>query len=382
MKRLTYIFAIFNAVLSLHAQAVNSSIYNFSIEPPVEWEASSNKNGKMFLFTSPDKKFNLIVSAKEKTYTNADTAVNNFLKDLNQNIRNVRKASFFYNNYPALLADYSVQGAGESVFAFLLCIIAEKYEYWLHLSFTGKTPDSTSLALIYSALDSFAIGDLGRKTPGPISQFDTPLTSNQKPVKVNLNFQGHNLILDMDQEQAEAAQRLVEREALIMSRYRERNSLSFLAWVRYYRFVYRDNYMRLEGLIKLLAEHLQSKNKETLAAELLPFCQSYSYARFTTPSDLIAPYASIFSQKGDCDSSSLIYLILLNHMHIQGALLLSQDLGHAVAGVYSSSIPGASIEIMEERYVIAELTTKQPLGTIPAKVAETKDWFPIIFTAS
>ena len=381
MKKTFWSFFLFSLCLQLHAQAISSSIYNFSIEPPVEWEASSDKLGKTFLFTSADKKFSLILSVKDKGKTdNPQAAMSSLIKDLGPQISDVQQASFLYNNYPSALGSYIIKEKKESLFAFLLCIIAEKYEYWLHVSFQGNHLSNENLALLYSALDSFALGSLGRITPGPITQFDAPVNTVKTPVKARLNLGGQDLSLDMDKEQAEAAQRLVEREALIMSRYKERNTLAFLAWVRYYRFIYRDNYMRLQPLVKLLQGHMRSKDKDALAAELLPFCQNYSYERFSTPSDLIAPYASILSQKGDCDSSALTYLILLNHMQITGALLLSQTLGHAVVGVLSNT-EGTSMQVMKERYVIAELTTKQPLGTVPAKVANTKDWFPIIFTA-
>lgn len=367
--------------MSLYAQAISSDIYDFSIEPPVEWEASKDKSGKTFLFTSIDRKFSLILSVKDKGKTESTSeSMGNFIKDLGTEISDIERASFLYNNYPASLASYVIKEKPESFFAFLLCIITEKFEYWLHVSFQGNHLSNENLALLYSALDSFAIGSLGRITPGPITQFDAPLEASQNLAKTKLSFNGQDLSLGIDKEQAEAAQRLVEREALIMSRYKERNTMAFLAWVRYYRFIYRDNYMRLQPLVKLLQAHMRSKDKDALAADLLRFCQNYSYERFTTPSDLIAPYASILSQKGDCDSSALTYLILLNHMQITGALLLSQTLGHAVVGVLSNR-EGASMQVMKERYVIAELTTKQPLGTVPTKVANTKDWFPIIFTA-
>lgn len=377
------LFLLFTLVFlcPFYGQAIADNTYKFSIEPPVEWKASADPSGAGFLFTSPDDKIGLLLTIEPSQRNTNLEAVLTDLVGKTGTVQKLEHTTFTYNAYKALLGSYSRVEADKKNHGFLLIIDSGEYTYVLSAILKNSELSTENLALIYSALDSFAIGEIGRQTPGPISQFDVPLNSESKIKQVEISFGTHNITLDVSEDQAEAAQRLVEREALVMSRYRVKNELAYLAWIRYYRLIYRDNYTRLEKLLKAIRPYLKNKSATEIAQQLLAFSQQYSYARFTTPSDIIAPYAALLSQQGDCDSSALTYIILLNHEGINAALLLSQSLGHAVAGVLVDT-EGSSVEIFGQRYIIAELTTKQSLGTVPLKVANTKDWFPLLFSAS
>ncbi|MGL4524891.1 MAG: hypothetical protein ACRCVN_05165 [Spirochaetia bacterium] len=380
----TVIFLLFTLLfcgqVQLFAQPISSKTYGFSIEPPVEWDAAGKEDGSVLFFDSYQ---GLSMEVLVKTPVAVTDRDNEFeaLFGMKSGGATLEKAQFLYNQHPTIVGLGST--ANRLNHTFMLCINTKEFTYWIIGSIKGKKINDMDLSLIYSAMDSFALGAQGRYTPGPITQFDMPLTEKKSPKKVSLSISDSVVELDIDEEHVASAQRLIEREALIMSRYKIQNETAYLAWIRYYRFIYRDNFVRLAELAKHLDKGILAGKSDTQKAQiLLNFSQNYyEYVRFTTPSDLIAPYGVILTQKGDCDAVGLLYIILLNYQKIDATLLLSQQLGHAIVGVKVEQ-DGASLELFETRYVSAEMTTKDPLGTVPARVAKTSDWFPILFLST
>jgi hypothetical protein len=375
-KILLNLTLILLAAAGVQAQAIYSSRYGFSIEPLPEWDDLTRAGSSQLQFAAPDKSMALIVRITERSsYIDPLAEFDTFFTDKTVTVK--ERETFIYNGYTACLGYYDFNDAGEAFRGYLLWVDSGRYEYWINV-FADRMTAERNMPVIFSLIDSFSLGPGGRTLPGPVSQYDyTP--SAKEMTSITFVFNGKNYRLSFNKKQFAAAQRVVEREAMVMGRYTERNAVSYLAWARYYRAVYRDSFSRLLPVYSAIKNDLPDDPVKA-ADMLLEFCQNYSYTRNESYSDLIAPVISLVEQKGDCDSLSLAYIILLNHHKIDGALFLSQKLAHAFAGAKVDK-EGVYKIVFGEKFIGADLTTKESLGVLPAAVVETTDWFPLLFPA-
>jgi hypothetical protein len=172
---------------------------------------------------------------------------------------------------------------------------------------------------------------------------------------------------------------VIEREALVLSAYASVPELFYPAWERYYRLIYRDSYSRLNPLSEALDNGplpLDSPDRRIAAERLLSWLQSFTYGSTGGFSDLLSPAAACSSRTGDCDSLSLVLLILMDRYGVDGKLLLSQQAHHALAAL---DLPGRGMRYTEgeDSWIVAELTSTLPLGELPERLSGVNDWFGI-----
>jgi hypothetical protein len=174
---------------------------------------------------------------------------------------------------------------------------------------------------------------------------------------------------------------VIEREAAVLADYKPQTEEGIEAWQRYYRMVYRDAYSRLDYPASLISERLKTEASTALrpderdlqtAERLLGWVQGFGYRR-TGGSDLISPFAAAAFQEGDCDSRSLLYIILLNHYGVDSALMVSSVYSHAMAAV-DVQAGGAKINIKDKGFTVAETTDDIGIGMIAADMADPANW--------
>lgn len=231
---------------------------------------------------------------------------------------------------------------------------------------------------LLSVLDSYIPGENWRLTPGAVSTF-LEVTGESKKETVNVPFEDTVLSWKESSAGNQASQDVIEREALILSAYASVPELFYPAWERYYRLIYRDSYSRLETLAEALQNGplpINTSDPRAASERLLSWLQGFSYGSTERFSDLLSPSAACSSQTGDCDSLSLVLLILMDYYGIDGILILSQQAHHALTGL---DVPGEGIRYTEggKSWVIAELTSNLTLGNLPDKLTPVSDWFGV-----
>jgi hypothetical protein len=184
-----------------------------------------------------------------------------------------------------------------------------------------------------------------------------------------------------DPAAASASQDVIEREALVLSAYGGVPSLFYEAWSRYYRLIYRDSYVRLSALAEALKEGplpVDGIPPEDAAKRLLAWLQGFSYGSTDGFSDLLAPSAACATGTGDCDSLALVLLILMDGYGVGGRILISYQAAHAVAAL---DIQGRGLRYTEgnDNWLVAELTSRLPLGVLPERLDGVDDWFSVDF---
>lgn len=229
---------------------------------------------------------------------------------------------------------------------------------------------------ILSALDSFSLSVADLRRPGPISQFFYPFPA-PKTVPTGLYISGRQFEVGLDVREIDASQVVIDRETRVLARNKQVN---VAAWRRFYRIIFRDNYHRLDPYLAPIESGLELSNDSPYerAVAVLKWMQGFLYARTGTLADLSSPVLTVATQTGDCDSRTLLYAILLEHMGVSTVLMVSARYSHSMVGVLVPG-KGARYETGGRAYLVAELTADVDIGMIDRTMADPSGWVPVTF---
>jgi hypothetical protein len=235
-----------------------------------------------------------------------------------------------------------------------------------------------------SALDSIAPSEAEKHRPGPIPDFSYP---RGEPVLAALA--DRNLKAWIGANDAEAAQALVDREFAVLRRYPD-SPLWREAWTRFYRALFRDSYERLADIAFIFERdwherYLQNGGRDgaeteagDFAREALSWVQGHAYERNLMGSDFINLVSAATQGRGDCDSRSLLWAVILTRNNIPAAIMVSRRYSHAM-GLAQIRGPGAAFEINGEKWLVAETTAPVALGLIGESVSDPAHWLGVVF---
>ncbi|PIE04911.1 MAG: hypothetical protein CSA76_01760 [Spirochaetales bacterium] len=283
----------------------------------------------------------------------------------------------------AALADWTFTLSGETFRGWFLLVLDAGVNIRLS-AFAADEDFSEMQPFLLSVLDSYSPGPRETLSPGAVSrfmEFSSPEYGKTGQI-INSSFQGQNISWNNSLAAAEASQKLIEREAAVLSAYAGIPEIFYPAWKRYYRMVYRDTYSRLAPLAEALNNGplpQASAEPEQAAKEILSWLQGFSYGSIESVSGLLSPVTACSSATGDCDSLVLALLVLLDRYNVPGLMLLSHQAHHAIAAL---QIPGKGFRYVDEEgsWLAAELTTALPPGSLPERLNGVSDWFAVNFS--
>jgi hypothetical protein len=337
-------------------------------------------------------------------YQGAAGSIKTLIDDVNKRLGNQGDVSFFnYRNKLAALITLRFTGPGSGS--------GSQYEGWglcVELGNSGgETAGKTGggppllLALAYgpegkndlaplhlSALDSIAPSEAERRFPGPVMEFGYPPGAKRKVPLAGLQIEV--LIREND---AEAAQALVDREFGILRRY------LFLpqwreAWIRFYRAIYRDSWERLADAAFQLERYWNvpeagpgpktggmgaaGEENRIFAGKALAWIQSFTYERDLMGSDFVNLVSAALEGRGDCDSRSLLWALILSQADIPAAMMVSQQYSHAM-GLADLTGAGARFDLEGKKWLVAETTAPVALGLIGKEMSDIESWLGVNF---
>ncbi len=386
MKILLTLILCLLPLLPTHSEVIRVVGPDYTIDLPEGWHSVNTYNSKSDAW---DVSF---ANAFNSAFLNIVTFPANRFKSSTEMCEYVKKnlkaqgdyAEFLFSGMDATLADFRFKTKKREERGYFVFINGKTYDYAL-LSFTDIRIYKRNKEEILSAIDSFSPkSDNARLFPGPIGQFFYPATTEQTPPKnpvvKSIKIGNATYRVAFDKEEISATQVLVEREARILTHYRGGTPLATAAWKRFYRMIYRETYHRLDTLYnttigkKTLGTTWQAKIK-TLK-NILQWIQGFTYSRTNTISDLLSPLATAFNQSGDCDSRSLLLIILAHHMGIDSILLISSKYSHSAVGL-GIPVKGATITFKNKPYIYTETTDKVDIGMVPKKMADPSGWIGV-----
>jgi transglutaminase-like putative cysteine protease len=117
-----------------------------------------------------------------------------------------------------------------------------------------------------------------------------------------------------------------------------------------------------------------SLNSLQTAELVVAFVQSIKYEVPDEPFGLLPPALVASERRGDCDSKSLLAVVLLKKLGIDAVMIQSEAHHHTMFGI-ALPAPGAWIEFEGRRYAFTEAThIGWPIGQIDPKVTHPNDW--------
>jgi hypothetical protein len=347
--------------------------WGFSMDLPEGYEFSGGDRRDTFSFSHPDgAAFEISVG---RTYA----SVEEMSRDVKTRLNSSGDFELFaYRGKKAALLElaFTLTGAGR-MSGWALC---------LELASNASVSKPLLLAMAYgpagkqglevlhlSALDSIAPEWGDRFAPGPITEYAYPRERRVKASVFGLDCEAW-----IFEEDAEAAQALIDREFQVLSRYQNAPNWKE-AWIRFYRAIYRDSFERLVDIAFQVERKLNVPSLENrdFANQALKWVQSFKYERDFFGSDFINLVSSATEGRGDCDNRAMLWAVILKQACIPSAIMVSRNYGHAM-GLADLSGSGARFEVQGQRLLVAETTANVSIGLIGETVSEIDQWLGIL----
>ncbi len=103
----------------------------------------------------------------------------------------------------------------------------------------------------------------------------------------------------------------------------------------------------------------------------LPYLESNEYAFDVTPAALV-----VNDRGGDCDSKTVLGVMLLREVGVDAVLLMSKDKSHAALGL-GLPVTGESLKHRGRKYVFVEMTEVAPFGFMPSRTGRVSQYLPV-----
>jgi hypothetical protein len=394
MKTKSLIFLpLFIFIYSLaFSSPLESPSWGFSLDLPEGYELSGGDRKDTFSFSHPDgATFEISVSYSapgQRTESRASYAsVEEMSHDIKTKLNSSGDLEFFdYRGKKAALLElvFTLQGVGRMA-GWALCMELAQPNTTPARNASASKPLLLAMAygpagkqglevLHLSALDSIAPEWGDRLAPGPITEFSYPRENRVKASVFGLDCEAW-----IFEEDAEAAQALIDREFQVLRRYQNAPNWKE-AWIRFYRAIYRDSFERLVDIAfqverKLNVPPLENRD---FANQALKWVQSFEYERDLFGSDFINLVSSATEGRGDCDNRAMLWAVVLKQACIPSAIMVSRNYSHAM-GLADLPGSGARFELKGQRLLVAETTANVPIGMIGETVSEIDQWLGILF---
>jgi hypothetical protein len=390
MKKKSLIFLpLFIFIYSLaFSSPLESPSWGFSLDLPEGYELSGGDRKDTFSFSHPDgATFEISISYSAPGQRTSYASVEEMSRDVKARLNSSGDLELFdYRGKKAALLElvFTLQGAGRMA-GWALC---------MELAQPNTTPARNAqaskpllLAMAYgpagkqglevlhlSALDSIAPEGSDKLAPGPITEFGYPREN-----RVKASIYGLDCEAWIFEEDAEAAQALIDREFLVLQHYQNTSNWKE-AWIRFYRAIYRDSFERLVDIAfqverKLNVPPLENRD---FANQALKWVQSFEYERDLFGSDFINLVSSATEGRGDCDNRAMLWAVILKQSCIPSAIMVSRNYSHAM-GLADLPGSGARFELKGQRLLVAETTADVSIGLIGETVSEIDQWLGIPF---
>lgn len=366
----------------LYAEFLYSNYYGWAMDLPEGFKlVEQSPSGNSYYLEHSFVKAHLAVKAyPQSQYERNDIALENVLNDLNAD---GEIDGFLWNGRHASVATYEFQipgndipqkGWGASV------TIPERQSHLIILSYTDKDKANDLDQFLISVIDSLMIDDSDFRSPGLITSYAFPDTGN---TDLELNIKGKRIFTTIPSNAKEASRFVIDREYSVLTLYANQKDWKE-AWQRYYRFIFRDAYSRLNDPATAIystlypdALYSDKKNPELeLCRILLEWVQNFDYNREVNNADFNDMSSILQGGGSDCDSRSLLLCILMEHYGIKSELFVSMAYSHAVFGIVSDA-PGAHIMTGGNNFLLGETTAHVDLGLIAREHSDTDKWIPV-----
>ena len=359
---------------ALHAEEIVSQKYLFSADIPEGFVLAEQQGSDRFRFQNTvfPAEFQSAVYPAEQ-FAQAGEALNFVARQIGSS---EEYAEFTWRGRKATLAKLDFNfGKGWASAAELpqdkgwLVVISYSYTWRSAATFSEEELELFHL----SVLDSFLTGLGNAVSPGIVTSFAFP---EEGALEVPFKTNKSEFTVPFDKSDAQANQYVVDREFLILTKYTG-SPLTEAAWKRFYRIIYRDAWKRMEKASFIIGSILP-RNPVERASELIDWLFSFEYTRDFEGSDFTSLPEAFAKKTGDCDTRSLLFVLLMRQTGTDAALLVSPEFSHSVAAV-DLEIGGPVFIIEGKELSAVDLTSSKTAGRLSSDMADANKWFAVTF---
>jgi hypothetical protein len=387
--------------LFIYAFPTGSPSWGFFIDLPEEYELVNTDGASSFIFQSETGASVYIKAYDAGKYDSVEAVADSVQKQLkNQG----ETETFDYRGKKAVILELSFPNGPEQAFGYGLCLELDGKEaktaggfsgggvfpgaaqgnspaskgklsagkpFLVVLAYSGVQSDELTIVHL-SALDSVSPSLADKHGPGPITEYTYPRGEAK-----NLALAGGLGQAVFRENDAEAAQYLVDREYMVLERYADHPRWKE-AWERYYRMIYRDSFERLQNAAFILerAWNVPALTNRDLANAVLKWTQEFVYERSPEGSDFVNLVSAATEGRGDCDSRALLFALILEQADIPATMMVSKEFSHAM-GLVDVEGEGARFLMESKELLVAETTAHVDIGLINESISETVKWFGV-----
>jgi hypothetical protein len=349
---------------ALCAEPLYSSTWGFRIDLPEGYQYVDGNSFDRFSFEGPAGA-QFVIAVYNGTYSDAEQMA----ADINRRLGNNGETAFFnYGNKAAVLMELVFMDfAGWGI-----CVELTGNALLLALAYAPAEIEDMDIFHL-SALDSIAPSETENRKPGPITEFSYPRGRQQETA-----IAGTELITVLGENDAEAAQSLVDREFALLYRYSASPDWQE-AWIRFYRAIYRDSWDRIADAVSRLAINFSADADEHASAEkALAWVQGFQYERDPEGSDFVNLVTALTEGRGDCDSRAMLWAMVLRQADIPSAMMVSQRHSHAM-GLADIEGGGARFAAGGVQWLVAETTARVGIGLIDSAMSDVESGLAVLF---
>lgn len=376
----------FTFSLYLNAEVVSSSKFEYTIDFPEGFFIEDmSKDERSILFKNNFFPIQAIIRIWESDiFLNAKENLKYTMEKLNAE---GEIAETKWRNQSCAISQISIKknSFNENMKGWAISVPLHSKDFFTMLLYAPQEKSNDLEQIILSVLDSIIIDQGCYTEAGIITNFAFPKT-NQEKIEINVN----NRIITsyLNQSDKEANQFVIDREFAVFKFY---STTKFWkeSWQRFYRLIAKDSIGRTKRLsfdiyANLYEDALTKKVSNInlyIAQEILYWVQSFNYQRKSSDPNK-ADYSNLVdtikNNGSDCDSRSLLAMVLLKNMNIDACMFISVAYSHAMLGVCIPDTQGQTFKLDNKEYLFGETTQKNlTLGKIASDMQDRKKWIPV-----
>lgn len=379
-------FLIFPSFYSF-SELVSSSVYGYSIDFPEMSEISDmTEDESSILFTHKLLPVQTAIKVwPQENFQNSTQALYKTLEKLSAT-GEISTAKWRNRECAVSQITISEKALGTKMRGWGTSIpLPDKKSFLTVISFAPEDKAYNCEQFILSILDSIMVDRGSFKESGLITAFAFP-KAGQKNITLTIAGKKINTVLDKDD--SEANQFVVDREFSVFKLFVNQKCWKE-AWQRFYRIIAKDGMGRTKraafDISNALTEDCQKESPDfpeaALAQKLLTWTQNFNYERKSSSSDR-ADFtnipATLEGAGSDCDSRSMLLMLLYKNLGLDSIMFISTQYSHAMVGINLPGKQGQTYSLDGKEYLFGETTAKNlTFGMIAKDMQDRKNWIPV-----
>lgn len=375
-----FLFSIFLSLFALKANAevVSSSIFNYQIDLPEMFELTDcSQDERSILFKHKLLPVQTVIRVwSEEDFKDCSDALNKTQERLSAS-GEIAQVKWRNRTCAISRIELSEKALGEKMSGWAVCIpLVQSKNFLTVLSFAPQDKAYDCEQFILSVLDAVMVDRGSFSENGIITAFAFPKAGTKK---ITLNIDGKKIETAMDKDDAQANQFVVDREFAVFKLFVNQNCWKE-AWQRFYRMIAKDGMGRVKKAAFDISNALECSD-DVLAQKLLNWVQEFSYERPSATAekaDFTNIPLTLEGSGSDCDSRSMLLMLLYKNLGLDSIMLISIDYSHAMVGINLPGKQGQSYTLDGKEYLFGETTAKKlTFGMIAKDMQDRSKWIPV-----